>query len=306
MKSVRTFTAAPVTTLIAAAVACALLGACATAPLDSNGAAAARAQLTQLQSNPDLANRAPLAMQAAVTAVRVAEQPQSDKRLGAYRVYLAERTVAIAKAQAETALLESQRPALMAERERARLRARTRQADAAQNAVAVAQQDTALEAANAAQARGEASSARAAAADAQQQSESLQQQVERLQARSTERGLVLTLGDVLFTSGHATLRADASRPLHRLVAFLERYPSRSVAIHGYTDNVGSEDYNLGLSERRADAVKSYLIGQGIRSQRISASGDGESDPVAGNNTALGRQQNRRVEVIISDPPAASH
>jgi outer membrane protein OmpA-like peptidoglycan-associated protein len=305
MNSVHALTGIRVTTLIAAAVTCALLGACASTRPGSNGAAEARAQLTQLQSNPNLANRAPLAMAAAVKAVRVAEQPQADRRLGAYRVYLAERKVEIAKAQAETALLQSQRPALMAKRERARLRARTREADAAQNAVAIAQENTAVETASAEQARGEASAARVAAAGAQQQSQSLQRQVDRLQAKSTDRGLVLTLGDVLFTRGHAALKATASRPLNRLVAFLEKYPNRSVAIRGYTDNVRSAQYNLGLSARRADAVKAYLIGQGIRSMRISASGEGSRNPVANNDSAFGRQQNRRVEVIISDPSSAS-
>jgi outer membrane protein OmpA-like peptidoglycan-associated protein len=113
--------------------------------------------------------------------------------------------------------------------------------------------------------------------------------------------LVLTLGDVLFTSGQADLKAGASNHLDRLVAFLEKYPDRTVVIEGYTDSVGSEDYNQGLSQRRADSVKSYLIGQGVDSTRLAASGKGENDPVAGNDSAAGRQQNRRVEVIINDP-----
>ncbi|MGC8518230.1 MAG: OmpA family protein [Steroidobacteraceae bacterium] len=293
----------PVTTLVAAAVASVLLAACASAPVESNGAADARANLTRLQSNPDLANRAPLALDAAVQAVRLAEQPQDDRRLEAYRVFLADRKVETARAQAETAFLEAQRPALMAQRERARLHARTREADVAQSEVAAARADTADAKVAAAQARGEVSAARVAAAGSQQYTASLQQQIERLQAKSTDRGLVLTLGDVLFRNGGAALRAGASRQLNRLVAFLDQYPNRTIAIRGYTDNVGTEDYNLGLSERRADSVKSYLIGQGIQSRRISASGEGESDPVAGNDSAFGRQQNRRVEVIISDSSA---
>jgi outer membrane protein OmpA-like peptidoglycan-associated protein len=213
---------------------------------------------------------------------------------------VADRKVDTAVAQAETALLESQRPALMAQRERARLHARTREANVAQDEVAVARAENATEKASAEQARGEARAARAASAGAQQQSETLRNQIKVLQAKATDRGLVLTLGDVLFTSGGAALKAGASGHLNRLVTFLEKHPDRTVAILGYTDNVGSEDYNLGLSEQRADAVKSYLIGQGIQSKRISASGEGDSDPVAGNDSAFGRQQNRRVEVIISD------
>jgi len=77
-----------------------------------------------------------------------------------------------------------------------------------------------------------------------------------------------------------------------------------VAIQGYTDSVGSEDYNQALSERRAESVKSYLTAQGIGATRLTASGKGRSDPVADNDSASGRQQNRRVEVVISNPPAA--
>jgi outer membrane protein OmpA-like peptidoglycan-associated protein len=109
---------------------------------------------------------------------------------------------------------------------------------------------------------------------------------------------------VLFDTGKASLKAGATSNLNKLVAFLNEYSDRTVLIEGYTDSVGSEDYNQGLSERRADSVKSYLAGQGIGSLRLSAAGKGESDPVASNDSAAGRQQNRRVEVIISNPPAA--
>jgi outer membrane protein OmpA-like peptidoglycan-associated protein len=264
-------------TLIAAAVASVLLAACAAAPLKPDGAAEVRNKLTQLQSDPNLASRAPQAIKEADAAVRAAEQPQADKELGAYRVYMADREVEIARAEAETNLAEDQRAALRAQRESARLDARTREADAAH----------------------------LAAASSEQQAAELQRQIDALQAKPTDRGLVLTLGDVLFETGRANLKAGATSNLNKLVAFLNEHPDRTVAIEGYTDSVGSEDYNQGLSERRADSVKSYLAGQGISSIRLSASGKGESDPVAGNDSAAGRQQNRRVEVIISNPPAAS-
>ena len=154
------------------------------------------------------------------------------------------------------------------------------------------------------QARSEADAAQVAAASSEQQAAELQRQIDVLQARPTDRGLVLTLAMCCSTSGRADLKPGATGNLNRLVAFLNRYPDRTVAIEGYTDSVGSEDYNQGLSERRADSVKSYLAGQGIGSIRLSASGKGESDPVAGNDSAAGRQQNRRVEVIIGNPSAA--
>jgi outer membrane protein OmpA-like peptidoglycan-associated protein len=125
-----------------------------------------------------------------------------------------------------------------------------------------------------------------------------------LQAKQTDRGLVLTLGDVLFTTGRADLKPGAAGNLDKLVAFLNKYPDRGVTIQGYTDSVGSEDYNQRLSERRTDSVKSYLAEQGISSMRLSALGKGRRDPVADNDSAAGRQQNRRVEVIISNQTTA--
>jgi outer membrane protein OmpA-like peptidoglycan-associated protein len=124
-----------------------------------------------------------------------------------------------------------------------------------------------------------------------------------LQTKPMDHGSVFTLGDVLFRSGRADLKPDAVGNLNELVAFLGKYPDRSVAIHGYTDSVGSEKYNQELSERRANSVKAYLAAQGIGSSRLSSSGLGKSDPVADNDSAGGRQQNRRIEVIISSPPA---
>jgi outer membrane protein OmpA-like peptidoglycan-associated protein len=277
-------------TLIATTVASVLLAACAAAPVKPDGAAEARNKLTQLQADPNLASRAPVAMKEADSAVSLAEQPQADKELAAYRVYLADRKVEIARAQAETSLAEDQRTALSAQRERARLDARTREADAAHLAAASSER--------------QANVANLAAASSEQQAAELQRQIDVLQARPTDRGLVLTLGDVLFETGRSALKMGATGNLHRLVAFLNEYPDRTVLIEGYTDSVGTEDYNQGLSERRADSVKSYLVGEGIGATRLSAAGKGEADPVASNDSAAGRQQNRRVEVIISNSAAA--
>jgi outer membrane protein OmpA-like peptidoglycan-associated protein len=299
------------TSLIAGAVASILLAACAAAPVKPDGAMEARAKLTQLQSDPNLASRAAAAIKEADMAVRTAEQPEPDKELAAHRVYIADRKVDTAKALAETRFAEDQRAALTAERDKARLDSRTREADAAKGQVATARAEGAEQKAAADQARlaadqarTDAGTAQLAAANSAQQAALLQQQIDALHAKPTDRGLVLTLGDVLFTTGKADLKPGATGSLNKLAAFLDKYPDRSVAIAGYTDSVGSEDYNQGLSERRAESVKSYLTGQGIGSSRLVASGKGRSDPVADNDTAAGRQQNRRVEVLISNPPAA--
>lgn len=264
-------------TLIAATVSSVLLAACAAAPQIPAGAAQARSKLTQLQSHQDLATRAPVAIKDAEVAVSAAETPQTDEELGAHQVYIADRKVDTAWALAESRFAEDQRAALGADREDARLDARTREADAA----------------------------KLAAASSEAESKELQRQIDELQAKDTDRGLVLTLGDVLFESGKAQLKSGAAGNLNTLVMFLNSYPNRTVQIEGYTDSVGSDDYNLGLSSRRAESVQAYLVGQGIDRGRLTASGLGESAPVADNESAMGRQLNRRVEVIISNPDLAS-
>jgi len=116
--------------------------------------------------------------------------------------------------------------------------------------------------------------------------------------------LVVTLGNVLFSTGGSALTEGGSGSLNKLVVFLGQYPERTARIEGYTDSTGTAEYNQALSRRRADAVMSYLIGQGVRADRLIASGRGESSPVASNDSASGRQQNRRVEVIIDNPTVA--
>jgi len=132
----------------------------------------------------------------------------------------------------------------------------------------------------------------------------LKQQLAELQAKVTDRGLVVTFGDVLFATGGAALKAEAAADLSNLGAFLAEYPARTVVIEGHTDSLGTQGFNDGLSQRRADAVMAYLIAHGLNPRRIRALGKGESEPVAANHSAAGRQSNRRVEVIIQNPPAA--
>lgn len=265
--------------LITAAAVSLLVTACASNMNKPVGADNARMKLAQLQADPQLASRAPLAIKEAEAAVANAEQPRKDKDMeeGKHLVFIADHKVDIAIAQAQTRLLVDQRKTLSEQRESSRLASRTREAD---------------------KAHGEADVAR-------QQSEDLQKQLDALNAKATERGLVITLGDVLFDTARAELKGNATMHLSKLSAFLSQYGDRTVAIEGYTDNVGTEDYNFGLSQRRADAVKTYLVNQGINSSRLSTSGKGEGNPVASNDSATGRQQNRRVEVIISNPVVAT-
>jgi outer membrane protein OmpA-like peptidoglycan-associated protein len=267
----------PGRTLIAATVASVLLAACAAAPVAPQGSADVRARLTQLQSDPNLGGRAPLALKEAEAAVQTAEKPEADAALGTHRVYVADRKVEIARAQAETRLSEDQRATITAERATARLDSRTREVEAA----------------------------RYATAEAKDLSADLQREIDALKAKPTDRGLVLTLGDVLFATGQADLKPGAAANLNQLVSFLAKYPARTVSIEGHTDSVGGDEFNLALSQRRAEAVRSHLVRQGVDAGRITTLGAGKGSPVASNDTAAGRQQNRRVEVIISNPALAS-
>ncbi|MEE4185733.1 MAG: OmpA family protein [Gammaproteobacteria bacterium] len=281
-------------TAVAAAVGIALAG-CATVQQSPSGAAEVRSKLDMLSADSQLAARAPVEIREAEAAVILAEQPVGrDVALGAHRVYLADRQVEIAMATAATRDAESQRSELSQARTDARLDFRTREADKARREATAAQ-----EASGAVRA-----AAAAAAVDAASNAAELQRQIAALQAEATDRGLVLTLGDVLFATGRSDLKAGGTSSLDKLVVFLNEYPDRSVAIEGHTDDVGSVAMNQTLSEQRADSVKSYLLQSGIQPGRLLAAGMGETRPIADNQSATGRQQNRRVEVIIKNPPAA--
>jgi outer membrane protein OmpA-like peptidoglycan-associated protein len=137
---------------------------------------------------------------------------------------------------------------------------------------------------------------------ARQEAQELQRQMAALQAEKTERGMVLTLGDVLFDVNEATLAPGASRNIAKIAAFMRSYPERRAVIEGHTDSMGDDDYNMDLSRDRAFAVRQALVKEGIPASRISTQGFGESLPVASNSTASGRQENRRVEIIFPDAP----
>lgn len=298
---------------VAAAVSVAIAG-CATVPQSPQGSAEVRSKLTALQADSNLADKAPVEIREAAAAVVAAEQPVGkDIALGEHRIYMADHKTEIAMAKASARYAESQRTVLSQLRDQARLDARTREADTANRKATAAQRETeaaqALAVVAAADAANAAADAAGAASDAAREAEGLQRQIDVLQAEATDRGLVVTLGSVLFATGRAELKEGGTVSLDKLVTFLGEYPDRTVVIEGHTDDVGSYETNQSLSQRRADSVRSYLMQQGVQSSRLSASGMGESQPVADNRTDDGREQNRRVEIIIENPvsaiPAAS-
>ncbi len=134
----------------------------------------------------------------------------------------------------------------------------------------------------------------------QEQNAWLEEQIVNLATAQTDRGLVMTLGDVLFDAGEARLKTSANRTVLKLVQFLQLNPRRTVRIEGYSDSSGKREDNLALSRARAQTVADALIDLGVDAKRIEVQGFGESFPVAENASAKGRAQNRRVEILFSD------
>jgi outer membrane protein OmpA-like peptidoglycan-associated protein len=120
-----------------------------------------------------------------------------------------------------------------------------------------------------------------------------------LETRDSARGLIVNMSDVLFDFNKYTLRPGAREKLAKISGIVLAHPGLKLEVEGHTDSVGSDEYNQTLSENRANAVRTYLLSQGLKTESITARGFGESSPVADNNSAAGRQQNRRVELVVS-------
>ena len=209
-----------------------------------------------------------------------------------------------AELDAQTAT--AQRAAAERERleiERSRQEALKAQSDAEQARAAAEAARLAADA-QAEQARAQAQQAQAAVAQAEQEKNALRERLREqlsvvLETRETARGLIVNVSDVLFDTGSATLKPGAREKLARVAGILASHPDLKIEIEGHTDSVGGDDYNQRLSERRAESVRAYLVQQKITPASVDAEGFGESRPVASNTTPAGRQQNRRVELVVS-------
>lgn len=296
--------------LIAVAAAVAALAACQTTDLVHQDLAAARAVVVRASNDPQVVRSGALELQRAQQTLRQAEAAwvgNRDEDLARHLAYLAQQSARTALAQGEQARFEAALQNAGTERERIRLAARTREAELATQRAQAAQSS-----AQAAQSRAQSAEATAQSAQqrADQQSQLAQREAERaaalerdlqsLQSRNTTRGLVVTLGDVLFATGRAELFPGAQRSVDRMAQVLSQYPERRVLIEGFTDSVGSTATNQALSQRRAEAFRQALLARGVAADRMEVRGHGERYPVADNRSPAGRQQNRRVEVLFSD------
>jgi len=266
---------------IMAASLAAALAACVSAPQTNAALESARAQVATAEADPNVARYAPLDLEAARKDLAAAEAAAArhDEAGITQAAYLAAQTARLAEAHAAAKADDARVAHGQEERDRIQMAARAREANVAaeQRDVAVEQRDQAA-----------------------QQAARLQAEVEQLKANKTDRGLVLTLGDVLFDTGRAELNPGAAVKLDQLAQFLNQHPDRRVEIDGFTDSVGSDAYNETLSQRRADSVKAALVVRGVDAGRINTEGYGKAYPVASNNESGGRQLNRRVEVVIGD------
>jgi outer membrane protein OmpA-like peptidoglycan-associated protein len=212
----------------------------------------------------------------------------------------AQRSAEFAQRQSQAAQRNAEASQREAEASQRNAEASQRDAEASQRGAEASQRQASVErqAANDAQASEQA--ARRATEEAQGRARQLEAQLRDLEAKKTERGMVITLGDVLFDTNRAELKSGGMRNVQKLADFFKQYPQRRLMIEGFTDSTGSNSRNLELSDKRANAVRLALLDMGIGTDRITSRGYGESYPAAGNDTAAGRQLNRRVEIVVSD------
>jgi outer membrane protein OmpA-like peptidoglycan-associated protein len=272
-----------------------LAAGCASAPVSYPALDQARADVAAARSSPEAARYAQLELQKADDLLHRADEAAHARQADevTHEAYLASQTSRIALAVGADKAAQAHIAQSDAERAGIELAARTREA---QLATARAQSATAQ--AESATARAE--SAESAARDAQVGEARFEQELANLQAQKSARGLVITLRDVLFATGKAELQPGAELALDKLASALKDAPDRAVDVDGFTDIVGSEQFNLILSQKRAQAVRTALMARGIDSARITVHGYGKDYPIASNDTEAGRQLNRRVEIVVAD------
>jgi outer membrane protein OmpA-like peptidoglycan-associated protein len=266
-----------------------LAAGCAMTPAATPGLESARLSFAQAAGHPEVPLRAPVELQVAERSLAQAERlwrDGADPALVAHHAYLADQRARIAMASADYRKAEALVATSGEQRNRVLLEARTRELEAQEA------RTRELEAQKLAS--GPARVALAAEIDR------LQSQISELKAQPTGRGWVLTLsGDLLFDSGGAVLKPGGEKAVENLAQLMRREPEPGIIVEGFTDSTGPAELNRRLSEQRAQAVRDALVARGVAAQRIQARGYGPAYPVASNDTPVGRQLNRRVQVVIA-------
>ena len=296
---------APIVLAIAA-----LMAGCSSTPKSTSQLEQARSDYLVAQANPNVATYAPLEMKQASDAMAQANEAANDRdsedKINNL-AYLAKQKIALTQEVTKRKVAEAEVASAGKERDKMRLDSRTNEANAAklsaERATLTAQQaqsDAAAAQRAAQQSQMDAANAQRQTQDAQARNAQLEAQLADLAAKKTARGMVITLGDVLFGTDLSRLTPDGMRSAQKLADVLQQNPQRRVMVEGFADSTGAADYNQGLSERRATAVRTALLDMGVARERIEVRGYGESFPVAANDNAGNRQLNRRVEIVLSD------
>ena len=266
-----------------------LVGACSSIPKTTSLLEQARGDYVAAQNNPKVASYAPLEMQQASAALEqanaAANHADSIEKIDKL-AYLAKQKIAVTQEVAKQKSAEAEIASAGKERNQILLAQRTNEADKAKMSAEQSKLATQV-------AQGQAQ-------DAQARTAQLEAQLADLAAKKTDRGMVITLGDVLFGTDMARLTPDGMRTAQKLADILEQNPQRAVLIEGFTDSTGSAAHNQQLSERRAAAVHNALQELGVAAERVAIRGYGEAYPVTSNDTAQNRQLNRRVEIVLSE------
>jgi outer membrane protein OmpA-like peptidoglycan-associated protein len=301
-------------TVLALAV---LLGACGTSPKSTSLLDQTHSDFRIAQNNPNVVTYAALELKQASEAMAktdaLAAERAGDAQIDQH-AYLTRQKIALAEEVAKQKMAEAKVQSAGKQRDQIRLDQRTNEANAAniradtakqatvqaQDDALRAHQQTQMAQVDVAVAQLDAANAGRIAREAQARNAELEAQLAELSVKKTDRGMVITLGDVLFGIDLSRLTSDGTASVQKLARVLELNPQRTVLIEGFTDSTGTPDYNQQLSERRATAVQSALLQLGVAHNRVLVHGYGESYPVADNDTAPGRQANRRVEIILSD------
>ena len=292
------------------AVVAVMLGACSSMP-DRNAALdQARSRFNLAQGDSQVAALAPDELSRAGESLRVADKAWTDGNSPVtvdHLAYMANQRVTIAQETASSKASQIIVANAGAERDRMRLESRTMEAESAKRDLNVSEQNSAMKSNQLANASASATATAATTALREQESamrnaaaiNDLQTQLSELNAKKTDRGMVVTLGDVLFATGDAKLLAAGSNSMVKLAEAFKSNPQRKATIEGYTDSVGAPNANYTLSERRASSVMTALTNLGVPADRLSTRAHGEESPVADNGTAVGRQMNRRVEIVFA-------
>jgi outer membrane protein OmpA-like peptidoglycan-associated protein len=297
-----------------------LLAACATTPTTTPTLDQARSEFVHASNDANVAKYAPVEFRDATAALdranAAAAQRESLDTIDKL-AYLAKQKIETAENIARTKAAEADIAHARQERTEVQLQARTAEAERARADAASAQADAAAAQAQAQTAQQQADAARQQAADAQAQTQALAEHAARLEAIlvelhavKTERGYVVTIGDILFDTDKATLKPDGMANLRKLAEAMTQNPDRTVLVEGFTDSTGTAAHNQDLSQRRADSVAMALTGMGVPRERVTTRAYGQKYPVAPNDNASNRQRNRRVEIVLSNdgapiPPRAA-